>query len=413
MKQIFISFLLFLSITKGYTQLASDSVSSSDKNQQLKSYYDQANELYNSFKNGPAFEQLQNYSTLKEKIFNEQKAAELKRMEAEFNNTYTIKQNELAQIKNDISSLKTENDSLADEKHKLIRNTILFFVFLISTMVLFLFFQQRQSRISQYLGERSGILLKRSHETILMSESLIKIQPELLKNFRALHEGAAKSLAVIEDIKNSFLKEKIESIKLHQAEQDVNRMNNGIEEAVNLLVTGEQFKALHEEQKVTSNLNKIINEVFDLSYSWMKSTDESFESLKVKDLEKILPEISIMPNAIRTALFHFFNNAFYAVHQKKKAAGKGFEPKVTVSSRKLPRFVQIRIKDNGTGIEAETEASIYQPFFSTKDSDDAVGLGLAEAQTIIKKMHGGEIIIESDIKTGTDFLVRFPINTIM
>jgi signal transduction histidine kinase len=413
MKQIFILFLFTLSITGGYSQVARDSVSSSDKNEQLKNYYDQANELYNAFKNGPAFEQLQNYSNLKEKIFIEQKVAELDRMEDEFNKTYNLKQKELAQINNDIASLKAENDSLAEEKHKLIRNTVLFFVFLISTMVLFLFFQQRQSRISKYLGERSDLQLKRSHETILRSESLIKLQPELLKNFKVMQEDAAKSIAVIEDVKNSFLKEEIESIRLHQAEQEVKRMSNGIDEAVNILATSEQFNAAHEERKAMTNLNNIINEVFELSYAWMQSTDKSFESLKVKDLEKILPEILIMPNAIRTALFHFFNNAFYAVNQKKKSDAKGFEPKVTVSTRKLPRFVQIRIKDNGTGIETDTEASIYQPFFSTKDTDDAVGLGLAEAQTIIKKMHGGEIIIETDVKTGTDFLVRFPINTPM
>src|SRR5436190_1044026 len=101
MKQIFILFLFTLSITGGYSQVARDSVSSSDKNEQLKNYYDQANELYNAFKNGPAFDQLQNYSNLKEKIFIEQKVAELDRMEDEFNKSYNLKQKELAQINND------------------------------------------------------------------------------------------------------------------------------------------------------------------------------------------------------------------------------------------------------------------------------------------------------------------------
>jgi signal transduction histidine kinase len=133
----------------------------------------------------------------------------------------------------------------------------------------------------------------------------------------------------------------------------------------------------------------------------------------VKDLEKILPEISIVPAAIRTALFQFFNNAFYSVYQKKKVSGKDYEPKISVTSRKLPRFVQVRIKDNGSGIEDKILPRIYDPFFTTKPPEEANGLGLTQAAEIIKKKHGGEIIIESEPGKGTDFIVRFPLNTIM
>jgi len=196
-------------------------------------------------------------------------------------------------------------------------------------------------------------------------------------------------------------------------EESLNRIHVESEKAVSSINAIEHSLGEIAEEKAITNLNILINEVCDLSYHWIKSVDESFDCSVTRDLEKILPEISVMPLTIRTALFHFFNNAFYSVYEKKKTAGKNYEPKISVTSRKLPRFVQVRIKDNGSGINEKILSKIYDPFFTTKSPDVANGLGLTAALEIIKRKHGGEIIIESETEKGTDFIIRFPINTPM
>src|SRR5436309_2411213 len=109
-KRKFIYLFLFLPFTKGHSQNVTDSL---HKNNQelLKEFNGQATELYNAFKNGPAFDALQNYGDLKEKIFKEKKEAELNQVEVAFRSHYSGQQSEHAEIKNSITELKKENDS--------------------------------------------------------------------------------------------------------------------------------------------------------------------------------------------------------------------------------------------------------------------------------------------------------------
>ncbi|MBL0342063.1 MAG: ATP-binding protein [Bacteroidetes bacterium] len=124
-------------------------------------------------------------------------------------------------------------------------------------------------------------------------------------------------------------------------------------------------------------------------------------------MEKILPKIDIIPDAIRIVVFNLLLNAFESVHEKKSKAPKGYQPKVTISTRKLPRFIQIRIKDNGTGISEKDTKQLLQAFYTNKKSEKNSGLGLSESARIINVAHKGELLIESDPGNGSDFIIRF------
>ncbi|MBK8414313.1 MAG: HAMP domain-containing histidine kinase [Bacteroidetes bacterium] len=86
---------------------------------------------------------------------------------------------------------------------------------------------------------------------------------------------------------------------------------------------------------------------------------------------------------------------------------------MTITTRKLPRFVQVRIKDNGTGITEKDPKKVFEPFYTTKGKDIHTGLGLSESYRIIQVLHKGELLIESDPAQGSDFIVRFPILSLM
>jgi signal transduction histidine kinase len=120
---------------------------------------------------------------------------------------------------------------------------------------------------------------------------------------------------------------------------------------------------------------------------------------------------------IGRVLLNLFNNAFYAVNERKKIEGDGYEPEVVVrcgwanyptAIRHLPTAIQISVQDNGPGIPESIKEKVFQPFFTTKPTGQGTGLGLSLAYDIIRAHHG-EIQIESSLlNKSTRFLVTLP-----
>jgi signal transduction histidine kinase len=112
-------------------------------------------------------------------------------------------------------------------------------------------------------------------------------------------------------------------------------------------------------------------------------------------------------------LLNIFNNAFYAVNEKRKTAADGYRPTVTVETKKsmpLPGMgakVEIKVSDNGTGIPQNIIDKIFQPFFTTKRAGEGTGLGLSLSYDIIKA-HAGEIRVETKDGEGSTFIILLP-----
>jgi len=107
------------------------------------------------------------------------------------------------------------------------------------------------------------------------------------------------------------------------------------------------------------------------------------------------------------------NNAFYVVDEKKKhastsSAQNGYEPTVSVSTKKENGKIELRIKDNGNGIPQKVLDKIFQPFFTTKPTGQGTGLGLSLSYDIIKA-HNGEIKVNTKEGEGTEFVISLPV----
>jgi signal transduction histidine kinase len=103
-----------------------------------------------------------------------------------------------------------------------------------------------------------------------------------------------------------------------------------------------------------------------------------------------------------------FNNAFYSVTEKKKLSPDGFQPMVTVSTKKKGNTVEIKIRDNGTGIPQKVIDKIYQPFFTTKPAGQGTGLGLSLSYDIVTKEHNGKIDVVTSENEFTEFIILLP-----
>lgn len=71
-------------------------------------------------------------------------------------------------------------------------------------------------------------------------------------------------------------------------------------------------------------------------------------------------------------------------------------------------MVEIKIRDNGTGIPDSLRAKIFEPFFSTKPTGQGTGLGLSLSYEIIAQGHGGTLDVESQKNAFTEFTIRIP-----
>jgi signal transduction histidine kinase len=98
------------------------------------------------------------------------------------------------------------------------------------------------------------------------------------------------------------------------------------------------------------------------------------------------------------------NNAFYAVDEKKKSGIEGYEPTVSISTKKNNGKVEVSVKDNGNGISQKVLDKIFQPFFTTKPTGQGTGLGLSLSYDIVKA-HGGELKVETKEGIGSEFII--------
>jgi two-component system NtrC family sensor kinase len=141
----------------------------------------------------------------------------------------------------------------------------------------------------------------------------------------------------------------------------------------------------------------------------LRAKDKSFNSDFKTQFDESIGKINIVPQDMGRLLLNLFNNAFYAVNEKKKTADENYEPLVSVQTKRLNNNnIEIRVSDNGNGIPSSIKEKIFQPFFTTKPTGQGTGLGLSLAYDIITKEHNGTIKVESKEGEGTIFIVELP-----
>jgi signal transduction histidine kinase len=108
-------------------------------------------------------------------------------------------------------------------------------------------------------------------------------------------------------------------------------------------------------------------------------------------------------------MLNLINNGFYAATKRAdQSADPQFEPTIWLTTRDLGNLVEIRVRDNGTGINGTVRDRIFEPFFTTKPAGEGTGLGLSLSYDIVVKQHGGQLTVDSQINTFTEFLITLP-----
>ena len=161
-------------------------------------------------------------------------------------------------------------------------------------------------------------------------------------------------------------------------------------------------------QKEPTDINALADEYLRLAYHGLRAKDKTFNATLTTHFSENLPKIEMVPQDVGRVLLNLFTNAFYAMQQKQKTVGSNYKPEVQLSTLLADNEVEIRVKDNGTGIPEAIQDKILQPFFTTKPSGQGTGLGLSLSYDIIVKGHGGSIDINSKEGDGAEFIIRIP-----
>jgi signal transduction histidine kinase len=162
-------------------------------------------------------------------------------------------------------------------------------------------------------------------------------------------------------------------------------------------------------QKEPTDINALADEYIRLSYHGLRAKDKTFNAAIHTRFDETLDKVPVVPQDMGRVFLNLYNNAFYAVQQKAGTAGPGYQPTVTLTTRKEGGKALITVSDNGTGIPDAVKEKIFQPFFTTKPAGEGTGLGLSMSYDIVKA-HGGEMIVHSVAGQGSEFNIRLPIN---
>ncbi|GAA4455245.1 hypothetical protein GCM10023189_22870 [Nibrella saemangeumensis] len=199
---------------------------------------------------------------------------------------------------------------------------------------------------------------------------------------------------------------------LGDLEESLQKVNHHGKRADNIVKGMLQHSRTTGGEKQPTDLNALADEYLRLAYQGLRAKDQSLTIAFRLNLDPTLGRVNVVPQEIGRVLLNLYNNAFYAVQQRTRnlAPGEGepYQPQVEVSTLRENGHVELRVKDNGTGIPSEIVGKIYQPFFTTKPAGQGTGLGLSLSYEIVTKGHGGEIRVASKPGEFTEFVVRIP-----
>ena len=276
--------------------------------------------------------------------------------------------------------------------------------------------QARTKELSQSLAE-----LRAAQDRLIQSEKLASlgqltagIAHEIKNPLNFVNNFAALSGELIDELKELLvplardekLKEEIDDLtgmlasNLEKVVQHGKRADSIVK---NMLLHSRESKGEHRPV----DLNAIVDESLNLAYHGARAEKPGFNITLVKHLDPAVGEVDIYPQEFQRVLLNLISNGFYAASKKVKDAA-AFEPTLTASTRALGDKVEIKIRDNGTGIPPEVKAKMFNPFFTTKPAGEGTGLGLSLSHDIVVKQHGGTIDVDTSPGDFTEFTITLP-----
>ena len=262
-----------------------------------------------------------------------------------------------------------------------------------------------QSDKLAFIGKLTTGIMHEIKNPLNFINNFTKLSQELVGELNEIIDGASEKLdddtrADLDDIR-SMLANNLSKI-----------LENG-ERAQRIIFS--MLAQMHDKQEVVfvpSDINKLVDEFAKLAYQGMRGNDSGFNLSFKTNFDPSITQVNLEFQEMSRVIINLVDNACYALNEKKKRLKDSFSPELLLATKKLDNFIEIRIKDNGSGMPQAVIDKLFSPFFTTKPKGQGTGLGLSLSYDIITNIHKGKIEITSKEDEYTEFRILIPTNLI-
>ena len=278
--------------------------------------------------------------------------------------------------------------------------------------------RQRTEELSRSLDE-----LRTAQDRLVQTEKLASlgqltagIAHEIKNPLNFVNNFSALSSELVDELRGMLDKVPLE-VTLHDEIAELTGMLRGNLDKVvqhgkradsivkNMLLHSRQGSGDHRPV----DINAVVEESLNLAYHGARAEKQGFNITLERSLDPEAGEVDLFPQEITRVLLNLISNGFYATSKRKAAAdGAAYEPTLSAATKSLGDKVEIRIRDNGTGIPPEVKERMFNPFFTTKPAGEGTGLGLSLSHDIIVKQHAGTIEVDTEPGRFTEFRIVLP-----
>jgi len=251
--------------------------------------------------------------------------------------------------------------------------------------------------------------LIQSEKMASLGELTAGIAHEIQNPLNFVNNFSEVSTELVDEMNTEIEKGNTEEAKLiaQDLKQNLEKINHHGKRAGDIVKGMLQHSRNSGGIKEPTDINALADEYLRLAYHGLRAKDKSFNVKMKTDFDESIGNINVVPQDIGRVILNLIMNAFYAVDEKKKQHPNGYEPTVSVCTKKNEDDVEIKVSDNGNGIPKKVLDKIFQPFFTTKPTGQGTGLGLSLSYDILKA-HGGELKVETEEGVGSEFIIQIP-----
>ncbi|BCG96746.1 hypothetical protein MesoLj131a_56100 [Mesorhizobium sp. 131-2-1] len=225
------------------------------------------------------------------------------------------------------------------------------------------------------------------------------LSSELIDDLSSVLDGAPLEASVREEVAEltAMLKSNLDKVGQHGKRAD--------SIVRNMLLHSRAGSGEHRPIEI----NAVVEESLNLAYHGARAEKPGFNVTLTRNFDPQAGDVDLYPQEITRVLLNLISNGFYATAKRGAAAnGAGYEPTLCATTMSLGDRVEIRIRDNGTGIPPEVKEKMFNPFFTTKPAGEGTGLGLSLSHDIVVKQHAGTIDVISQPGEFTEFRIVLP-----